>query len=91
LINCKSLEQLEWHNKNEKISIPTLYSSQILSNTKQMYSTIQDYLQTEDIIKIFNVVLNDITLNFLGFFLNMKIESKIEATRYFPQSKFLIY
>ena len=47
-----------------------------------MYSTIQEYLQSEDIIKIFSVAINDITLSFLGFFHNLKIESKIEALRY---------
>lgn len=75
------MEQLEWHNKHEKIPIPTLYASQILSNTKQMYSTIQEFLQDEDINRIFSIVLNDITMNFLGFFLNLKIEGKTEALR----------
>ena len=57
------MEQLEWHNKHEKISIPTLYSSQIIINTKQMYTTIQDFLQEEDITKIFSQTLSDITFN----------------------------
>lgn len=81
LINCKGLEQLEWKNKNEKFQIPSLYSAQILSNTKQMYSTIQDLIQEEEIIKVFSGVINDITVNYLGFFNTLKIESKIEALR----------
>ena len=48
-----------------------------------MYNTIQDFLQEEDITKIFSQSLSDITFNYLGFFSTLKIESKIEASRYF--------
>lgn len=72
---------MEWHNKNENFPTPTQFTAQILSNTKQMYSTIQDYVQDEEIIKIFSAVLNDISINYLGFFNNLKIESKVDAIR----------
>lgn len=82
MINCKNLDELDWSNKNDKMVIPTLPSSQILSNTKQMYSTIMEYLQDEDLIRIFSVAINDITNNYLGFFMKLKIESKTDALRF---------
>lgn len=83
LINVRGLKDLEWSNKMIKITIPTEYSQNIFNNTKQMYNTIQDYFLMEDLVTIFSAIVNDIMNNYLVFFYNLKIETKIDAMRFF--------
>lgn len=79
--NSDSLKSLEWHNKNEKINIPTKQSAQILANTKQIYSNIEEYYTKENLQSVFVGVLDDIIKYYLGTFQSISIENKTAAGR----------
>lgn len=69
---CENLKKLDWNDPNEKINIPTKFSAQILTNVKSLLSNIEDYLLTDDLIKIFKNIIKDIFQYYLPIFENRK-------------------
>jgi vacuolar protein sorting-associated protein 54 len=78
---CTSISNLAWHNPQASLMLPTKFSAQILANTRSMYNSVEDYFLTEDLMKVFQQVVNDIAQNYLVIFENMNIQSKNTAQR----------
>jgi len=78
---CASIEKLGWHRPQENINIPTKFSAQILANTRTMYNSVEDFFIPEDLIKVFQQIVDDISDNYLAIFEKMTVESKTTAQR----------
>jgi len=75
------LKKLNWGNVQEKITTPTKSTTNILTNTKQMYKQIQAFLLKEQLINIAKAILDDLKILMLPVYENINVENRIAAKR----------
>ena len=80
---CSKIEALGWHNPQENINIPTKFSAQILANSRTMYNQIEDFSIPEDLVNIFQIIVDEIADNYIIIFEKMNIQTRTTALRYF--------
>ena len=78
---CENIEKINWHLATESVNIPTKFSAQILANTRTMYNSLEDYVDPDDLIKVFQQIINAIQKKYLAIFEKMQINSRITAQR----------
>ncbi len=76
------LKKLNWGNVQEKITTPTKSTTNILTNTKQMYKQIQAFLLKEQLVTIAKGILEDLKIQMLPVYENINVENRIAAKRY---------
>jgi len=76
------LKKLNWGNVQEKITTPTKSTTNILTNTKQMYKQIQAFLLKEQLVIIAKDILADLKTYMLPVYENINVENRIAAKRY---------
>jgi len=75
------LKKLNWGNVQEKITTPTKSTTNILTNTKQMYKQIQAFLLKDQLINIAKAILDDLKTYMLPVYENINVENRIAAKR----------
>ncbi len=66
--NIDSLKLVDWCNPSTSFPSPSKEQSQILSNTKQMHSTLSASLSSQELTKIFTASLKQMEEQYVGYF-----------------------
>lgn len=77
---CKELLHLNW-GVEEKFVIPTKYTATILHSLRQLVQMIESVFSPEEMEKIFQHILDDITENFLRIFEETNMENELASKR----------